>query len=73
MNGQTLTFSENDLALSAAAYDATRAPAWLVLGHPNTDDPVTLKGGVLGKVVGLFAKDGALYAEPVSFSVCQRS
>lgn len=38
-SGLTLTFSENDLAATAAAYDSAKHEAPLVVGHPATDDP----------------------------------
>jgi len=38
-NGQTLTFTAEDLTATAAAYDPARHEAPLVVGHPATDDP----------------------------------
>lgn len=38
-NGQTLTFSESDMAAIATAYDPAKHEAPLVVGHPATDDP----------------------------------
>lgn len=39
MGGQALTFSEADLAASAAAYDKDLHQAPFVVGHPKTDAP----------------------------------
>lgn len=39
IGGQTVEFSEADLAAVAAAYDAAVHEAPLVIGHPKTDDP----------------------------------
>lgn len=39
MNGDSLSFSERDLAATAAAYDPAKHEAPLVVGHPKTDDP----------------------------------
>ena len=38
-HGATLSFSESDLAATAAAYDPAKHEAPLVVGHPKTDDP----------------------------------
>jgi len=38
-NGQTLTFSESDVAAIAAVYDPAKHEAPLVIGHPALDDP----------------------------------
>lgn len=54
--GQTLTFSEEDVNAIAAAYPTLSKKAPLVLGHPLDDGPA------LGEVLGLHAKDGALFA-----------
>lgn len=52
IGGQTVEFSESDLAAIAAAYDAAVHEAPLVIGHPKTDDPAM--GWVAGlKCVGL--------------------
>jgi len=54
MAGQDLTFTEEDLRASAAAYDPALFAAPLVVGHPKTDDPaygwvesVSLDSGIL--------------------------
>lgn len=39
MGGQTLTYSDADLAAIADAYDADGSPAPVVVGHPVTDAP----------------------------------
>lgn len=57
MDGRTLAFSESDLAMMASCYSPKIRQAPLVLGHPADDQPV------FGEVGGLFAKDGALYAQ----------
>ena len=52
ITGQTVEFSESDLAAIAAAYDAAVHEAPVVVGHPKTDDPAM--GWVSGlKCVGL--------------------
>lgn len=52
IGGQTVEFSEADLAAVAAAYDTAVHEAPLVIGHPKTDDPAM--GWVSGlKCVGL--------------------
>lgn len=52
IGGQTIEFSEADLAAIAAAYDTAVHEAPLVIGHPKTDDPAM--GWVSGlKCVGL--------------------
>lgn len=56
MAGQTLNFSEHDIARMAAAYSENKRPANLVLGHPGNDLPA------YGAVKKLFNKDGILYA-----------
>jgi len=56
MNGERLSFSDADVALSAVSYDAKRAPASLVLGHP------TGVANSLGRVLTLVAEGGALFA-----------
>lgn len=59
MSGAALSFSESDLAATAAAYDPAKHEAPLVVGHPKHDDPAY---GWVGKLA--FA-DGALDVEPV--------
>lgn len=59
MSGAALSFSESDLAATAAAYDPAMHEAPLVVGHPKHDDPAY---GWVGKLA--FA-DGALDVEPV--------
>lgn len=39
MNGQEYSFSEADVSSMAAGYDAEKAPAPVVVGHPKHDDP----------------------------------
>ncbi len=39
MNGQDYSFTESDVASMAAGYDAEKAPAPVVVGHPKHDDP----------------------------------
>jgi len=39
MNGAAITFSADDLAALAGAYDPDGAPAPAVVGHPTTDSP----------------------------------
>ncbi len=56
--GLKLSFSEADLAASAAAYDAARDPAPLVIGHPRINDPA------YGWVDSLRVEDGELVAVP---------
>ncbi|MGE4321776.1 MAG: hypothetical protein AB7E60_01950 [Sphingobium sp.] len=56
--GQSLSFSEADLAAAAAAYDRDADPAPLVVGHPAIDAPA------YGWVKGLVLKGGELVAEP---------
>lgn len=59
MGGTSMSFSEDDLRMAAAAYDPERQAAPLVVGHPQDDKPV------YGQVTGLFVKDGGLYAQAV--------
>lgn len=59
MSGAALSFSETDLAATAAAYDPAKHEAPLVIGHPKHDDPAF---GWVGKLA--FA-EGALDVEPV--------
>jgi hypothetical protein len=56
ISGQEVGFSENDLRLTAAAYDAAKAPAPIVIGHPAMDAPA------YGWVKGLDFADGTLGA-----------
>lgn len=59
MSGVTLSFSESDLAASAAAYDPAKHEAPLVVGHPKNDSPA------YGWVARLAVNGGGLDAEPV--------
>lgn len=58
MSGDTLTFSERDLAATAAAYDPTAYEAPLCVGHPQHDAPA------YGWVGRLEYRDGHLFALP---------
>lgn len=58
MSGQTLAFSEADLAATAAAYDPARHEAPLVVGHPSHDAPA------YGWVKSLASTGGAIEATP---------
>lgn len=58
MRGASLSFSENDLAAMADAYDPGVHEAPIVIGHPETTAPAW------GWVKGLSAHDGRLLAEP---------
>ena len=55
--GESIEFSQADLAASAAAYDPTIHEAPLVVGHPKTDDPA------YGWVKSLVAEGSNLYAD----------
>lgn len=57
MSGAALSFSESDLAATAAAYDPAKHEAPFVIGHPKHDDPA------YGWVKSLAFADG-LDAEP---------
>lgn len=57
IDGQTVVFSEAELAAIAAAYDARAHEAPVVVGHPRTDDPA------MGWVSGLKAVGGELVAD----------
>jgi hypothetical protein len=46
--GRPLTFTSDDLALSAAVYDRERRPAPLTIGHPRDDRPVL---GIVDRLV----------------------
>lgn len=58
MQGRTLTFSDADLAATAAAYDPALHEAPLVIGHPAADAPA------FGWVAGLRAGAAGLFAVP---------
>lgn len=58
MSGDALTFSEADVAATAAAYDPALKDAPLVVGHPKTDSPA------FGWVASLAFADGILSAVP---------
>lgn len=58
MRGDVLSFSESDIAATAAAYDPAKHEAPLVIGHPKHDAPA------YGWVKGLSVTSGALDAEP---------
>lgn len=57
MSGDALSFSETDLAATAAAYDPAKHEAPLVCGHPRHDAPA------YGWVGGLSFAEGALEAD----------
>jgi hypothetical protein len=59
MSGASLSFSETDLAATAAAYDPKVHEAPLVIGHPKHDNPAY---GWVGKLA--FA-EGGLDVEPI--------
>jgi hypothetical protein len=56
MNGAEISFTEDNLRLAAVAYDAAKAPAPVVIGHPTTDAPA------YGWVKGMDFADGTLGA-----------
>ncbi|CAO3434179.1 hypothetical protein [Azospirillum doebereinerae] len=58
MSGETLAFSERDLAATAAAYDSAVYDAPLCVGHPTTNAPA------YGWVSRLECRDGHLFAAP---------
>lgn len=58
MRGESLEFTEADLAATAQAYDPALLEAPLVVGHPSTDAPA------YGWVGALRAEGGDLVAEP---------
>lgn len=58
MSGAALSFTESDLAASAAAYDPAKHEAPIVVGHPKHDAPA------YGWVASLAFADGGLDAEP---------
>lgn len=57
IGGQTIAFSEADLAAVASSYDAAIHEAPLVIGHPKTDDPA------MGWVSGLKCVGSRLEAD----------
>lgn len=57
IGGQTIAFSEADLAAVASSYDAAVHEAPLVIGHPKTDDPA------MGWVSGLKCVGSRLEAD----------
>lgn len=59
MSGETLSFSEADLAATANAYDPEKHEAPIVIGHPEHDDPAW------GWIKSLRATKNDLEAEPV--------
>lgn len=59
MSGAALSFSESDLAATAAAYDPAKYEAPLVCGHPKHDDPA------YGWVSKLAFAEGVLTADPI--------
>ena len=63
MSGAALSFSETDLAATAAAYDPARHEAPLVCGHPTHDEPA------YGWVGSLSFAEGALEAAPIQLNV----
>lgn len=58
MSGQTIDFTEADMAATAAAYDPAKHEAPIVVGHPATDDPA------YGWTRSLAAQGTDLFAEP---------
>ncbi len=58
MSGQTLSFSDAELAASVAAYDPAKHEAPIVVGHPRHDAPA------YGWVKGVAFADGSYEAEP---------
>lgn len=58
MRGDVLSFSESDIAATAAAYDPAKHEAPLVIGHPKHDAPA------YGWVKSLSVTGAALDAEP---------
>lgn len=57
-HGQTLTFSESDLANAVRAYNPDLHQAPIVVGHPKTDAPA------FGWVQSLSSQNGNLFATP---------
>ena len=62
MSGAALSFSETDLAATAAAYDPAKHEAPLVCGHPTHDAPA------YGWVGSLSFAEGALEAAPTQLN-----
>lgn len=58
LSGQPVTITPDDLAACAAAYDAARHEAPIVVGHPQTNGPA------FGWIASLAAREGDLVAEP---------
>lgn len=58
MSGQSITFTEDDLKATAAAYDPAKHEAPLVIGHPKSDAPA------YGWTSRLVFEEGGLYADP---------
>jgi len=56
MAGQAISFTEDTLRLAAVTYDAAKAPAPVVIGHPETNAPA------YGWVKGMDFADGTLGA-----------
>ncbi|MBI2381873.1 MAG: hypothetical protein HYV16_14060 [Gammaproteobacteria bacterium] len=57
MSGATLDFTEAQLTACAHVYNRALRAAPLVLGHPEDNRPA------FGEVLGLFCKNGGLYAQ----------
>jgi hypothetical protein len=68
MNGQDYSFSEADVSRMAAGYDAEKAPAPVVVGHPTHDAPAFgwATGFAVNDAGTLVAELGALAPEFVS-------
>ncbi len=68
MNGHNYSFSEADVANMASGYDAEKAPAPVVVGHPKHDDPAFgwAKGFEINEAGTLVAELGELAPEFVS-------
>lgn len=67
MSGAALSFSESDLAATAAAYDPAKHEAPLVVGHPKTDGPAygwVKSLAFAGTPTSSGRADGALEAVP---------
>lgn len=58
MSGESIAFSESDLAATVAAYDPKKHRAPLVIGHPKHDDPA------YGWAKSLMASGRSMDAEP---------
>ena len=61
--GEAISFSESDLAATAAAYSTKAHKAPLVVGHPKTDDPA------VGWAKSLLANEQGLFAIPEKVDV----